>query len=184
MADPPHSLVLVVDADIARAAGPDPKDSPWPESSKACHDLLEAVRQGGYRVVFDRRLKSEWDEHAGRTATQWLANMVASRRVVKISGDADTGWVAAMIDSGLPVNDRPAARKDSHLVALADDPGDGRIFSNDRKARAKFAAIPEQRIAIIHWAAASAETAEWLSHDAPDKPEWTLGGVEQKQANE
>jgi hypothetical protein len=184
MAGPPHSLVLVVDADIARAAGPDPKDRPWPESSKACHDLLEAVRRGDYRVAFDRRLKSEWDKHAGRTATQWLANMVASRRIERIAGDADTGWVVSMIESCLPRQDRPAAGKDAHLVALAADPGDERIFSTDRKARAKFAAIPEPRIASIHWTAASGESAEWLSHGAPDKPEWTLGSVEQKQRNE
>jgi hypothetical protein len=184
MAGPPHSLVLVVDADIAKAAGPDPKDRPWPESSKDCHDLLEAVRQGGYRVAFDRRLKSEWDKHAGRTATQWLANMVASRRIEQIAGDADTGWVVSMIESRLLRQDRPAAKKDAHLVALADDPGDGRIFSNDRKARAKFADIPEPRISIIHWTAASGESAEWLSHGAPDKPEWMLGGAAQNEGNE
>jgi len=52
-------------------------------------------------------------------------------------------------------------------TAKAHDPGDGRIMSNDDKAREKFARIPDERVARIHWARASLDTVRWLKDGAP-----------------
>ena len=65
--------------------------------------------------------------------------------------------------------------KDRHLVALAHDPGDDRLLSNDRKARDKFRQLPDARVSRIHWVSPSTEAQKWLLNGAPDKAEWMLG---------
>ncbi len=166
---------LVVDADIARAAGPDPKNRPWTSGAKAAHDVLEAIRRSrGFNIAFDQTLRDEWTRQAGATARQWLARMADRGRVV-IAPDLDAGWVERLIDGHLPPHDQPAARKDALLVALAVDPGDQRLLSNDTKARAKFARLPDPRVQAIHWVEASEKARQWLMDGAPDVYAWTLG---------
>ncbi len=174
MKSPSH--IFVVDADIARAAGPDPKDRPWSEAAKDAHDLLIAIWQcSGYRVVFDQTLLNEWKEHQGKSAQAWLARMVSRRRVIK-NAEPSKSWISALIVTWLPANEQDAAEKDSHLVALANDPGDQRLLSNDIKARKKFERIFDDRVQRIHWVAASQDCRQWLVHGAYDKPDWTVGG--------
>jgi len=166
--------VFVVDADIARAAGPDPIDHPWPEVAKACHDVLKAIWDcSGYRVAFDSTLASEWRRHQSNKARRWFADMLNARRLLKPNDDA-TQWVSDLIQQ-LPKHERTVAMKDCHLVALAHDPGDRRLLSNDRRARDKFRRIPDARVREIHWVEASTDSARWLLDGAPDRREWTLG---------
>lgn len=166
--------VLVIDADIARAAGPDPKERPWSDLAKACHDVLSAIRKcRGYRAAFDPALRAEWQKHQGGTGRAWFAQMLSARRL-QLVRESSTQWVSDLIQA-LPPADRPTAVKDRHIVALAHDPGDQRLLSGDGKARDKFARIPDDRLSEIHWVAPSDPAVRWLLDGAPDRPEWTLG---------
>ncbi len=166
--------VLVVDADIARAAGPDPKERPWSELAKVCHDVLAAVRRcRGYRAAFDPMLRAEWKKHQGRTGSKWFAEMLSARRL-QIVRDAKPQWVSDLIQA-LPQADRPTATKDRHLVALAHDPGDKRLLSGDSKAREKFSRISDARVSEIHWVPPSIAAVRWLLDGALSRAEWTLG---------
>jgi hypothetical protein len=168
-----HQHVLVVDADIACAAGPDPKKRPWSDVAKACHDVLNAIWTcRGYRVAFDRTLRAEWKDHQGRTGRAWFVRMLSARRLEMVHDDT-TQWVSDLIQV-LPARDRPTAMKDRHLVALAHDPGDKRLLSNDGRARDKFRQLPDPRVSEIHWVASSTEAEKWLIDGATDKPEWKL----------
>ncbi len=172
MKSPQH--VLVIDADIARAAGPDPQVRPWSDVAKATHDILNAVWTcRGYRVVFDLTLKREWKRHQGATRRRWFADMLSAGRV-KIAKNDTTHWLKDLIRQ-LPRHERPTATKDRHLVALAHDPGDQRIISNDSTARDKFCRLQDHRVRKIHWVKASTESVRWILDGALNKPEWTLG---------
>ena len=93
---------LVVDADIACAAGPDPKTRPWTGAAKAAHDVLYAIRESrGHRVAFDRTLLGEWREHQGRTASAWFAAMLSAGRVHDVP-EIDAGWIDPLIGRDLP----------------------------------------------------------------------------------
>ncbi len=75
--------------------------------------------------------------------------MLSARRVQHVDA-LDTRWVHIAIDQQLPKNVHRLANKDAHLVALAHDPGDKRILSNDTKARAHFQSLPEERVRALH----------------------------------
>ena len=167
MRSPAH--VFVVDADVAGAAGPDPKTRPWSDKAREAHDVLWALwRSSGFQVAMDVKLYGEWREHAGHTAKAWLAGMASKGRIRRLDREAPTDWVVELVERHIPdENDREVALKDTHLVALAHDPGDDRILSNDRAAREKFARISDARVARIHWAHASVDTVRWLKDGAP-----------------
>ncbi len=170
-----RSRIFVVDADIARAAGPDPKDRPWPDTAKAAHDVLDALwRCRGFMVVFDPILRDEWREHAGRTADRWFARMLERRRIRRVSR-ATGAWLDPLIDAHLDPSEQRTARKDAHLVLLAHAPGDKRVLSNDRRAKRTFSRIPDRRVQAIHWVEASEDACRWLMDGAPDMPAWRLG---------
>jgi len=170
--------IFVVDADIARAAGPDPKTRAWPDSAKAAHDVLAAIWQcHGFKAAFDPTLRDEWDRHQGRTAKAWFARMLAASRI-RVVQHATREWVDQLIAQHLPPAQHEAASKDAHLVALAHDPGDDRLLSNDNRARDRFHSLPDERVRQIHWANASEDTRQWLLDGAYDRPAWRLGHVE------
>jgi len=166
--------ILVVDADIARAAGPDPKVKPWPESAKDAHDVLRAIREHtAYHIVFNSKLLKEWKKHQGHTARRWFATLLSAGRIQVARPPSK--WIDDLIRAELSAQDQPLALKDSHLIALAHDAGDDRLLSNDGKAREKFRRLSDSRIKPIHWVAASSASAKWLRDGAPDKPQWQLG---------
>ena len=173
MKSPQHRFV--VDADIARAAGPEPKDKTWADNAKVAFDVLDAIRKNErFVVVFGKKLKQEGDRHQGNTAQRWLADMISSSRMVMAKRE-DTRWVLELIEAHLPKQNRKEAEKDAHLIALAHSPGDRRILSNDGKARKKYASLPDDRVAVIHWVEASKRAFKWLMDGAADEPRWQLG---------
>jgi len=166
--------VLVIDADVARAAGCEPLDRPWPEVARDSHQALEEIRSvASYRVAFDRTLKLEWKKHAGKSATRWFAVMLGARRVEMVD-QADDDWIKALIRH-LPERDRPTASKDRHIVALACG-CDQRLISSDRKAREKFARLTkhDSKLASLHWVCVCPETRRWLRDGSPDRGDFRL----------
>jgi len=168
------ALVLIVDADIAQAAGPEPKSRPWSEDARTCHELLNAIwKRRGYQAAFDAQLRKEWKEHQGGTGRAWFARMLSARRLQKL--DPDTTWIASAVRDALPEEEHESALKDKHLIALAHDSGDERVLSNDSKARSKYCRVADTRVARVHWVAASDESIRWLTEGAPEQERWRLG---------
>lgn len=73
------SQCLVIDTDIARAAGEGVSSSPI---SKSCRDfmytMLEETKQ---KVVLTRDIQVEWNKHQSRVTLQWRRTMIAQKRV-------------------------------------------------------------------------------------------------------
>jgi sugar diacid utilization regulator len=168
------NLALVIDADVARSAGPDPKERPWSDRAKYAHDILAEIRnRKSYRLVFDHVLKKEWDKHQGNTAKKLFADMISSRRI-DIIREPQGQWLDTLI-ANLPRKDQATASKDRHLIILACDHGDKRLFSQDNAAREKYARISDERLETVHWVEPSYKTKKWLRDGAPKRKELMLG---------
>jgi len=168
------NLCLVIDADIARMAGPDPKAHPWPAGAKLSHDILAELRKmKGYHFAFDRTLLAEWKKHQGRTASRWLADMLAAGRINRVH-KIESEWLDTLIKA-LPEPDQAVAFKDKHLILLAHAPGDDRILSGDEKAREKFARLRDERLDPMLWIGPTQGCKRWIRDGAPIVGEWQLG---------
>ena len=131
---------LVVDADVARAAGLSEK----PVSSSARAVLLAiADPDAGLKIAFSPDLRAEWKRHASVFATTWLANMVARGKVVRVNPPALTA--NEVQKAPLSDNHKQIAEKDAHLldIALATHQF---IASNDKTARAVFCLLSNHSI--------------------------------------
>ena len=69
---------IVIDADIMRSAG----TSEHPHSSHA-RQILEAIRDGGHRMVQCAPLMAEHRKHQGRFASAWRTSMVSRKQWVQ-----------------------------------------------------------------------------------------------------
>ncbi len=168
-------LLFVIDADIARSAGPDPKARPWDDSAKSAHDVLEAIRRcKGFKVAFDPTLYEEWKRNMGNTARRWLADLASAGRVTRV-GSVNKDWVIDLIRRHLTAGEWKEAEKDAHLIALAVDVADERILSNDEKARKRFAGLDDGKILEVHWVPSSEDARQWIMDGAPSMPKWQLG---------
>jgi hypothetical protein len=113
---------LVIDADIARAAGG--VDAVYP-TSKNCRDFLEAVRIICHRLVMSNAISVEWKRHESRFTSTWLNKMYGMRKVVFIdpakSTSEDLGQQLEKMASSEKA--REAVLKDAHPLeaALASD---------------------------------------------------------------
>ncbi len=59
-----NKLILVIDADITRAAGISKKDKPWHKDAKNAFHLLNKIREDEkFSVVFNQQLLKEWKKH-------------------------------------------------------------------------------------------------------------------------
>lgn len=125
---------LVIDADVMRAAG----TSETPHASNA-RRALEAIREGGHRMVLSRPLIDEYKKHASRYASTWRSNMI-SRKLHRPSEHLEDTALRKTVADAQP-HDAPAketaALKDIHLLEIA-FATDGRIISKDAKARDLF----------------------------------------------
>ena len=142
---------LVVDADVARAAGV--SEHPVSKNSRV---LLQALLQSGFKVGFCPVLLSEWKKHRSLFAKQWLGSMTARKRVVRITPES---MAVSFIDSAdITEDQKDIANKDAHVVdaALALDKF---IASNDRRAREVFSLVARDSAAFqgIIWAVPSVD---------------------------
>lgn len=79
---------LVIDASIARAAGPEDATAP---TSKQCRDLLVAVLESIHRLTMTPEIQQEWNKHQGRFAIGWRVAMDRKNKIQEIPspGNAD-----------------------------------------------------------------------------------------------
>jgi len=117
------SLLLVVDACVARAAG----ESNHPVSS-ACRTALNDMLCICHRMAMTPELQAEWNRHAGKYALKWRSAMTSRKKVVPVKPAALAKSDASGL--GLAAKDQAAVDKDLHLVTAACS-GDGIILTHD-----------------------------------------------------
>lgn len=162
---------IVVDADVARAAGV--SEHPVSRNSR---DLLQTLLARNYKVGFCPVLLAEWKKHRSLFAKQWLGSMIARKRVVLLTPVSIT---VDLIDAAnISEEQRDVANKDAHVIdaALALDKF---IASNDKKARDVFCCVAQSSAAFrdIIWAVPSLDgekISEVLDSRDDIPPQWRL----------
>ena len=78
---------LVIDTDIARAAGEGTSHSPI---SSNCRDFMHTMlEETKHKVVLTKEIQIEWNKHQSRATVRWRHTMVAQKRVCIIQTSAD-----------------------------------------------------------------------------------------------
>ncbi len=125
---------IVVDACIARAAGPEGAVN---ATSSNCRDFLLEIYQNGHSVVFNRELKTEWDKHESTFARFWLARMIGSKRLFPVNSHDDEIKELDSLNSIQAVHHSREAVKDAHLIFAAHQT-DKIVSSLEKRSRDVF----------------------------------------------
>ena len=173
-----ESKQLVIDASVARAAGPLGATHP---TAANCRNFLQAVLDICHQVVMNPEIREEWNKHQSRFARTWLGQMVARKKLVTLKAIPIDPDLWEFLEN-LVENDNQRAKivKDIHLLeaALASDQ---RIVSlDDNTARKWFnqAAIDHPPLQEIVWVNPDVEAEQpidWLKRGAPEEPQRMLG---------
>ena len=166
MTSPFKRKSLVIDANIARAAG-ESKRGP----SAKCGLFLESVREFGHRIVLTQEISSEWYEHSSRFSENWLATMQRTNSVVYVPDVATQSLRESVQEYATDVGSRDAMLKDIRLLEAARKT-DRNIASMDERARGHFVRICRhiQEIRDIMWVNPDRESEyclDWLKLGAP-----------------
>jgi|JFJP01.1.fsa_nt_gi hypothetical protein len=142
------SKVLVIDADIARAAG----KTQHPVSS-ACRDVLDNILEICHKIVLSPILREEWTKHQSKYTSTWLRTMIAKRKVKfeNISEDQQLRTSIAQHAATLEINE--IMQKDVHLIETA-QVTDKIVISMDNTVREHFKIVSIQvhQLKEINWA--------------------------------
>ncbi len=172
---------LVIDADIARAAGG--VDAVYP-TSKNCRDFLEAVRVICHRLVMSNAISVEWMRHESRFTSTWLNKMYGMRKVVFIDPAKSTSEDLCQQLEKMASSEkaREAMLKDAHLLeaALASDQI---VASMDETVRDLFSRASKNvgEIRPVVWVNPDLEEekiTEWLENGADPEKKRQLGSRE------
>lgn len=147
MDDLPGSLLLVVDANILRAAGHSEG-----QASKV-REMLEAIRTICHRVLLSEEARSEWDKHASRFARTWWVAMGIRGKIQGVALHL-TRHEEVLEGSELAPERLPGLKKDLHLVVAALEYGDNIVISNDCRAARGFkelSGVIEEYGAVSWW---------------------------------
>lgn len=166
------SVCFVLDASIARAAGP--KDSKHPTGA-LCREFLEKIRGVCHRIAWNAAIKAEWDKHESKFATAWLVSMVRLRKVRHIPDEEVEHFREAIVAHSTDARVVEAMLKDAHLIeaALA---ADCRVASLDGTVRGHFSRLAVtcadlQNLLWIDPVTDAERCIEWVESGAPERPE-------------
>ncbi|MBI2320780.1 MAG: hypothetical protein HYU88_01430 [Chloroflexi bacterium] len=109
---PSGSLILVVDASVARSAG----ETEDPVSA-ACRRFLVRAMSICYRLVMTRAIIDEWQRHQSAFSRKWLSAMTAKRKVVWLKGIPHATSIDA--EGIIDPRGRQILIKDLHLLEAA-----------------------------------------------------------------
>ncbi|NER98862.1 MAG: hypothetical protein F6J86_34400 [Symploca sp. SIO1B1] len=129
------SKCLVIDASVARAAGPPHTSHP---TSSNCRIFLENVLKICHKIVMTPEIRQEWDQHQSRFARQWLATMVAKKKLLPLKNLPTNSSLWDCLERIAETDEqRGQIIKDVHLLeaALASDKT---IISLDEKTARRF----------------------------------------------
>lgn len=151
------SKILVIDANIAQAAGTIPKNevenNPNKRGSSACREVLDEIFEVGHSILLSPALNTEWDDHKSGYTARWLVAMTKRGRVQRrdvpenqqlreqITQHAETPEINAIM------------QKDVHLIETA-QAADKIVLSMDDKVRRHFkiVSVKIQQLKEISWA--------------------------------
>ena len=148
---------LVIDADIAQAAGHE--DAVHPTAVR-CRDFLKEVRRLGHHIVMAPDVEAEWEIHQSSFSRVWLTQM-ASRNLIYTCGATENQSLRAVLREivfGPGVRD--ILMKDAHLIEAA-MATDRLIASLERRARQHFTDVARSVIEI--------RTIVWVNPDNDDE---------------
>jgi predicted nucleic acid-binding protein len=167
--------LIVVDADIMRAAGVSEK----PNAANA-RMILESIQQCGHYIVMAKPINDEYKRHQSKFAGRWKNQMISQMRA-KFVHYKENPTLRALLIQALP-DDNDAAEaaviKDAHLLEVALEHGQ-RIVSKDKKAKNNFqhaCAIKGDHRSLL-WADATekpTEVIEWIKNGCTEQNEWRL----------
>ena len=162
-------MILVVDTDVARAAG----DTEG--RSICCTEILKAINEAKLHIHFGRLIDDEWLKHRSSFTVGWYAEMLRRGRVDLTQAEECQALGEHLRTLHSSHNHSSIMWKDRHLVdaALARN---FRIVSGDKLARKAFrkTALPAVPIlGSLYWAQADegdagAYAIQWLRNGAPD----------------
>ena len=175
MASKVTSRLIVIDASIARSAGPENATHP---TSKSCRDFLLSVLDVCHRAAFSKELKEEWREHQSGFARQWKTSMFARKKIESIDSKPNDKLRSLIQEIGKE-NVRDAMLKDVHLVEAASS-SDGIVASLDETVRNLFRMHAKSIASIgatcwVNPTVAEEESVEWLQAGAPSESNRQLG---------
>jgi hypothetical protein len=171
------SKCLVIDTDIARAAG---GGNTQREPSKSCRIfMITLLDHTEHKVVLTRALQEEWNKHQSIATLAWRRTMIAQKRMCLIFAPADPQLRQKVEQCANSENKRKAMLKDFHLVEAARQ-ADQIVISMDETVRGCFREITHivRPLAVIVWVNPSImeETAiTWLQDGAELERERLLG---------
>jgi hypothetical protein len=169
--------LLVIDADVARAAGPSPDPS---SDSYRCREFLDKVFSICHRVVVSKEIEKEWNEHQSWLFVNWLNKMeIKKKRKDDPDIQPDPVLRKKVEALGLSSKDEAEILKDLKLIeaALA---ADCVIVSKNEKDRKKFDAIAcqvkeLQGITWVNPVNLDENPIGWLKSGARNEKERRLG---------
>lgn len=158
---------LVVDASVARAAG---GEEATHATSQTCREFLLTILKVCHRVVMTAEIRKEWDKHQSRFARGWRVSMVARKKLVLLTVEANPTLRNKLERVAGDGHQSLAIMKDCHLIEAALET-DHTIISLDDTARGLFSEASAQ----VH----ECRPIIWVN---PSKPEddslvWLNGGA-------
>lgn len=159
---------LVVDADVARAAGSTTAIHPLAIN---CRDFLIQLRMQNHQLVLSKDLSEEWKGHQSRFARRWRLSMDARKRVVRIKNSENNQLRNTITTLSSNCNEIEVMQKDIHLLEAALET-DKTVTSLDQTVRTLFAKASQQvnAIRMIIWVNPNRITDEqpilWLQNGA------------------
>jgi hypothetical protein len=164
------SVCFVIDASIARAAGPPESKHP---TGALCREFLQKIRGVCHRVAWNDSIKTEWEKHQSSFAKTWFVSMFSLRKVRVIANESDEQFRESVRGYSADVNVSEAMLKDAHLIEAA-QATDRRIAALDETIRGHFGRMKEvhqdlQRILWINPVLEGSDCFEWLESGAVEE---------------
>lgn len=138
-----RSVAVVIDADIAQAAGSADARDP---RSRLCRRFLLEVLEICHKLVWSREIATEWKNHSSGFARKWRVKMTARKKIRTIDAPALTGELAAVVRDSSE-KDGLVLAKDWHLLSAA-AAADGVLVTGDRRAVASLSRLRRRPAAI------------------------------------
>jgi hypothetical protein len=171
-----HSRRLVIDADVASAAGGE--DAVHPRSVH-CRDYLEAVLANDHRLVITPEIRDEWARRQSNFSRSWRRRMYARKSVFALNVDASTSFVTRLKRLKCTKKQRDAMLNDVHLIdaALATDRTVSSLDGEARNlyARASLSLAELKSIVWVNPDAPAEEPIGWLQQGAKPERKRMLG---------
>lgn len=163
-----NPLHLVIDANVARAAGPEGAVFP---TSKKCREFLLAVENYNFMIVSTPELREEWNKHQSRFFRTWRVRMMGRKRISMRESQSSEDLRRRLIEFAQNEGEQEGMLKDCHLLEAALS-SDLRIVSLETYVRKHFARACSkiEEIRAILWINPNDDTEMvilWLEEGAP-----------------